>query len=663
MADLLLVLAALAAACSGMPGLFADRRGAGGPPASGSQASWSQGLATGLLVLASLLGAGALVSAAFSATPALFPDTLGRWVGLDAVQAWFLVPLLVLPPLGALYGHGYWPQAEHPQDAKKLRLFYGVMVGAMILLVASRHAVVFLAAWELMALGAFFLVTTEDDDPAVQQAGWHYLVATHAGTLCLFAVFALLRQLGGLLDLNHVAPGSHPELQSVIFLLALAGFGLKAGFVPLHVWLPGAHANAPSHVSALLSGVMLKMGVLGLVRVTGLLPDVQAWWGWLLLAMGMASASYGIAMAIGQTDLKRVLAYSSVENLGIVALGLGLGLLGRHLEQPALVLLGLGAALLHVWNHATMKGLLFLSAGAVLHATGTRDLTRLGGLAKTMPRTAASFTVGAVAIAGLPPLNGFVGELLLYVGLLRLVVGGAGMAWLEAALVAAVLALVGALAVAAFVQATGAAFLGEPRSEAGHHAHEPPRTMLAPMAVLAALVVLLGLGAALLAPWLELAAQAWGPEVSGHVRLLTLVPLVHVGAFGAGLLLLGGLLWLWLQRRIRLGGLAWSGTWDCGFARPTARMQYTPAGFGQWLVGLFRWVLRPRIEAPVPAGPLHKPTGFSRKVPDFLLDEVLVPGFRLCAMGLQRLRVLQAGRSEVYFVYMLVALVALLLWR
>ncbi|HMC88640.1 MAG TPA: proton-conducting transporter membrane subunit, partial [Gemmataceae bacterium] len=339
-------------------------------------------------------------------------------VAMDGLAAIFLVPIFLISLLGNVYGLSYWKQADHPGNGRKLRLFYGTLTGGMALLVIARNSILFLFGWEIMALSAFFLVTTEDHEKEVRETGWIYLVATHLATLCLFALFALLRAATGSFALEPLEAASlTPRMATMIFVLALVGFGLKAGIMPLHVWLPSSHAIAPSHVSAIMSGVIIKMGIYGLVRVTSLLPNPPPEWGGVVLGLGVTSGALGVAFAIGQHDLKRLLAYHSVENIGIILMGLGLALLGRALGRADWVILGLSGALLHVWNHALFKALLFLSAGSVIHAVHTRAIDHLGGLAKSMPWTALSFLVGAVAICGLPPLNGFVSEFLIYLGL------------------------------------------------------------------------------------------------------------------------------------------------------------------------------------------------------------------------------------------------------
>ncbi|MEW6490138.1 MAG: proton-conducting transporter membrane subunit, partial [Thermodesulfobacteriota bacterium] len=593
---------------------------------------------------------------------------------VDALSAFFLVPVCLLSALGSVYGLGYWSAAARPGSAARVRAWYGLLGGSLALLLGARDGVLFLCAWEGMALSAFFLVATEDEVPEVRDAAWVYLVATHAGTLLLMGAFAVLCAGTGSFSLLESAL-LESGAASAAFLLALGGFGLKAGLQPLHVWLPPAHANAPSHVSALLSGVVIKMGIYGILRITGLLPVPPAWWGWLVLGLGAVSAVLGVAYALGQHDLKRLLAYHSVENIGIIALGVGLALLGRSAGRPEWVVLGLGGGLLHVWNHGLFKGLLFLCAGSVIHAAHTREMDHLGGLAKRMPWTAAAFGVGAVAICGLPPLNGFVSEFLVYLGLFRTALAEPGRdagAWPAAALAAPALAMVGALAVACFVKAFGAVFLGEPRSGHGRGAVEAPPSMLGPMAVLAAACAAIGLFPWALGPVLDRAVGAWGmgPGAwgtgSGGAALppvTELAPLSAVGALALGLTALLGLGALWVRARLRRRPPEPAVTWDCGYAAPSARMQYSASSFAQILVGLFSWALAPVTRLPGLSGPFPGTAAFESRVPDAVLDRALRPVFAGAAELLGRLRVFQQGRVQAYVAYVLATLVVLFLWR
>jgi len=661
MLSLWLVLGAIGLLClSGLPACLLSFRSAMG-----------QRLAVSLVVLGSLLGLGGVAAAYGEATPpTLHVPWFLPWgefaVTLDSLSMVFLLPVFVVPALGAIYGLGYWKQAEHPDNGRRLGLFFGLLAGSMALVVIARDGVLFLMAWEAMALAAYFAATVEERDPEVRRAGWVYLIATHVGTLCLIAMFALWRNATGSLALSSGVAMS-PAVGGTLFVLALIGFGFKAGLMPLHVWLPGAHANAPSHVSAVMSGVMLKMGVYGIVRMTALLPAPEAWWGGVLLGVGACTGIAGIAFAIGQQDIKRLLAYSSVENIGIIAMGLGLALLGRSQGRPDWVVLGLGSALLHVWNHACFKSLLFLIAGAVIHATGTREMDRLGGLAKRMPRAAILFVVGAVAICALPPLNGFVSEWLLYIGLFRTLDrggGGASGALAAAAMASVGLALIGALAVACFVKLFGTVFLGAPRSDAVRHAHDPHAAMILPMIALALGCVGLGVLPMLAVGLLERAAGTWAAVPAGGMgamSLAELAPLNWICYMGLGLLALLGVLMLVQKALSRGRALGKAGTWDCGYARPTARMQYTGSSLGQMLVGLFAFVTWPRRQEPQIAGPLATKSRFQSIMPDTVLDRLVIPVFDLAGLYLPRLRVLQQGQTQIYVLYILVTVIFLFL--
>jgi hydrogenase-4 component B len=644
-----LLLAILLVGLSGIPGLFLGERSLTG-----------QRWATGLVTLGGILGLG-LVGWGIATQQSIemahaWQVPWGRFsIKLDALGAVFVIPVFLAPLLGSIYGLGYWSQEDHPQNGRKLRLFYGLLAASMALVTLARDGVLFLIAWEIMALSAYFLVTTEDEDASACKSGWIYLIATHMGTLCLIAMFLLLRGANGSFELS---PLSDPRCTG-IFLLAVAGFAFKAGLLPLHVWLPGAHANAPSHVSALLSGVMIKMGIYGLVRITSLLPPGPVWWGAGLLGAGALSGTLGIAFALGQSDLKRTLAYSSIENMGIVAMGLGLALLGRTLGRWEWVALGLGGALLHVWNHSLFKTLLFFAAGAVVHATQTREIDRLGGLAKKMPRVTVLFGVGALAISALPPLNGFASELLLYAGFFR-AAGGPGPASPLAALGAPVLALIGALAVACFVNLLGTVFLGSPRSPASSEAHEPPATMQVPMGVLALGCLWVGLFPWQLTPALDRAIETWGQApsepLSGLVPLGK-ITLVTGGFLGAAALAVGLLGRTLVRRRP-----AAAGTWDCGYARPSARMQYTGSSFRQMLVALLGGVLWPRIQRPRIHGVFPSSAKFASQIPDPVLDRAVVPVFRVAGRAFPWFRVFQRGHIQAYVLYFLVILMILFLW-
>lgn len=585
------------------------------------------------------------------------------FVEIDTLSAFFLVPILSLSALAAVYGAEYLAAYRETRRLGAAWFFFNLLVATMVLVVIARNAVLFLVAWEVMALASFFLVTFEDEKASVRDAGWMYLVAAHPGTACVLALFVLLGQANGSLDFDGLA--ATPSQLGLLFVLAVIGFGTKAGFMPFHVWLPEAHPAAPSHVSAVMSAVMIKTGIYGLVRILTVLGPPPTWWGWLLCGVGLTSGILGVLFALAQRDLKRLLAYSSVENVGIIALGLGVGELGRSAGSAPVAVLGYSGALLHVWNHAIFKGLLFLGTGAVAHATGTREINQLGGLLKRMPWTGSAFLIGAVAISGLPPLNGFVSEFLIYLAALRGVVSADATAAVPLLCVIAGLALIGGLSAACFTKAFGVVFLGEPRSELPAHAHEPGLAMRVPMLVLAGSCVLLGcsaplLGAAL-SPVVERVSGLPAATVRGVLDSAT-VPLSFIGV--AALAVLGLTAMLAGLRRWLLSGrpVEESGTWDCGYARPSPRMQYA-GSFSQPLTELFGLLLRSRRTLTPPQGLFPSHASLRIETPDLIGERVYAPLFSAIGRGLSALRWLQHGQVHLYVLYIALTLLVLLVWK
>ncbi len=661
MSAALALLAVAIASASGLPGLLLQRR-----PALG------QGLSAGALGLAAVLGIAAAVPVLAGAPTAVLRLAWNQphaslAVRIDALSAIFLLPILVVPALGSLYGTGYWPQATKGRSAVRLQLWYGLVTGSMALVLLADNAMLFLFAWEVMALGGFFLVRAEPDRKDVQAASWVYLAAAHVGTFALFAFFAAAGSDRGSFDFAAWAGlRSSGTAAGWLALLALVGFGLKAGLVPLHFWLPGAHAAAPSHVSAVMSGVLLKTGVYGLLRTAGFFETPPASWGVTLMVLGAASGVLGVALALAQHDLKRLLAYHSVENIGIITMGVGLAMLGRARGEPALVLLGFAGAALHVVNHALFKSLLFLGAGSVQHATGTRDIEHLGGLARAMPWTAGLFLVGAAAISGLPPLNGFVSEWFVALGAVRVLDLPLHDPASFAVLVAPALALVGALAAACFVKVQGTVFLGNPRSAAAAAAHESPRAMLVPMALLAGACAVIGLLPALTVGPLARGAAAWsGMPLAALAGPAEAAAGSAAWVSGVAGVLLGAVFVLWFLRR-RLGaGVAAEAeaeTWGCGYARPTARMGYTGSSFAQILNQGFRWVLFPRVRFAPPRGLFPTGSRFSTEPREAVLDLALLPAVRDYISATARVRRLIAGRLHLQALLVLATLVAMLAW-
>jgi hydrogenase-4 component B len=662
----LLLAVTLAAYAIGALGALGVRGAAGRGLVAGCALVGSLGgLALGAVCLAA--GRGPIITAAF------LPLT-GIALRIDGLSAFFLIVIGVVGAAVAVYGFAYSAAYERRYTLRLLGAMLNVALLSLSVQVMADNALTFLIAWEVMSLSVYMMVLTEHDQPGTLRAAHWYIAVTHAGFAALVAMFFLLSS--GELTTSFAAMRSAsltPAVRDAVFVLALFGFGAKAGLVPLHVWLPMAHPAAPSHVSALMSGVVIKMGVYGFVRVTiDLLAGGPAWWGGLALGLGTVSALLGVLYALMEHDLKRLLAFHSVENIGIIFIGIGAGLMFQSYGLTTLATLSIVGGLYHTINHACFKGLLFLGAGAVVHATGTRNMEEMGGLIKRMPQTALFFLVGACAISALPPLNGFASEWLVFQALL----GGSVIPQPEVAVImpiaVAMLALTSGLAAACFVKAFGITFLAIPRSPEAEHAHEAPRSMRVGMVSLALLCGGLGL-----AP--TVVVRVLGGTLSGLERFapaevgFTLgLPLQVPGAVGEmsppllalGLMLLLGFvpLGLWLagaDRRLRVGD-----TWGCGRIGQTARMEYTATAFAEPLRRVFAELYRPSKDLSIDFHPASRyfvqSIEYRSEIHPWFERVLYDPLLRVLGGAARWVRRLQGGSVHLYLVYMTLALMVLL---
>ncbi len=626
-----------------------------------------------LLALATLLGGG---SAVRTLVLPLGLPWIGAHLRLDALAAFFLVVVNLGGAAAAVYGLGYG--AHEPAPARVLP-FFPAFLAAMNLVVLAADAFTFLLAWEFMSLCSWALVMAHHREPGNAQAGYVYLVMASFGTLALLLAFGLLAGPSGGYAFAAIRRADLPPgLSALVLALVLLGTGSKAGLVPLHVWLPLAHPAAPSHVSALMSGVMTKIAVYGFIRIVlDLLGPPAWWWGLIVLALGGVTAVLGILSALMQSDLKRLLAYSTVENLGVVFIGLGLALAFLANGMAAAAALALTAALFHLFNHTLFKSLLFLGAGAVLTATGLRDMERLGGLIHRMPLTALAFLVGAAAISALPPLNGFVSEWLTFQAIL---LSPAVPQWSLRLLVPAVgagLALSAALAAACFVKAFGIAFLGRARSEAARNASEVDRSMLGAMFALAALCGLAGVFPGLiidaLAPVVMALSGGARMPVQTTLAWLTVVPVSASRSSYNGLLVLlfvatSASLAAWVIHRFASKALRRAPPWDCGFPDPSPLTQYTAGSFAQPIrrvFGTLAFRAAETVEMP-PPGDL-RPARLQVRLQDLAWEGIYVPIAGAIGLAADRLNHLQFQTIRRYLTLVFLALVALLLvlaiWR
>ncbi len=640
---------------------------------------WARAVAFGGSIVASLLSAAAALAVLFGGTPDTGPllthAASGFAIGyaIDGLSAWFLVILALVGAPIAVYSVAYLAHGALERRSVFVGVGFNVLMGAVEMVFAADGVIAFLFAWELMTLANALLVTTEHEQPETRRAAFLYLAMSHVTTGCLIAGFLIVARAAPSLSFAHVLAGNAlaaGPTRHLAFLLFFAGFGVKAGAIPLHVWLPEAHPAAPSSISALMSAVVIKTGIYGIFRVCAFgLGAPPLAWGVLVLMCGGASAILGVLYALMQHDLKRLLAYHSIENIGIILLGLGAGMMAVATGRSELAAVGIAASLFHVLNHALFKGLLFLGAGGVVAATGTRHIEEFGGLARRMPWTALFFLVGAAAISGLPLLNGFVSEWLLFQAFLF------GFHLTSEALVrflfpvaGALLALTSALAAACFVKAFGMTFLALPRGEGAESAHESPPLMLLPQGFLAAMCIALGL-----APGLALGVlrrvvaslpgvhppaemvRGWFAIAPAPGHFDHLAPPLLGGAVLAGLALAVVL--------SRLGGYAVRRvpTWGCG-GELTARTEYTATAFSKPLMMIFRAVYRPTRSVETIGGAYFPREVRYRAEIEPTFERFLYRPLTRAVMGAaDRMKLIQAGSLHAYLAYVIVLVLSLVL--
>ncbi len=589
----------------------------------------------------------------------------GLALRLDPLAAVFLMPLAAVGTLGAVYSVAYLRRHAHGGPIGGSLGLYNVLLLSMALVVTANDLVLLLVAWELMTLSSWALVVSDHDDPAVRAAGLQYLVAGHLATAALLLLGLFLGSGRGTFEIAALTmPATVPAW--LLFGLALIGFGTKAGVVPFHVWLPDAHPAAPSHVSALLSSVMITMGFYGLARFLPLLGPPAAWWGYLLMVLGSAGAAGGVAFAIAQRDVKRVLAYSTVEHAGLVTLGVGVGLLATASGQPVLAGLAWTGALLHVWNHALAKALMFLGFGALAQGAGSRSLDALGGVLRRWPLVGGVLVLGAAAMAALPGLNIFTSEWLLLRGLLLGATASNGM--VQAALLGAILAIVcaGGLAVACFVRLVGVGLAGSPRTVRAANAPRPGWAMVVPLLVLAGACVLIGAFPGRTAGALSAAVTVIAPGADARTAGSMLRPIALVGP-----LVLAAAALLFALRRVvgRRSPERLAVTWGCGYAVPTVAMHYTSTSFAQPLTRVLEPVLRTERRRAVDpgAGPLWpRAASWGSRTADRVLAGLWLPVIAAIARAGARVRALHQDRvtgSLLHIGATVLVMLALLLLR
>ncbi|MHB8908211.1 MAG: hydrogenase 4 subunit B [Syntrophales bacterium] len=639
---------------------------------------------SGCAVAGSLMGlvfSGAVLSTgtipAF-AMPTSFP-LLALSVRVDAMAGFFMLLISLIALFCSVYALGYASHFSEKYPLGVLGFFYNAFIASMLLVVTADNTLFFLIVWEVMSLTSYFLVIYERREEKNIKAGTLYFIMTHVGTAFILLAFLLLYQAGGSFDFGAIREGvasAPPAMRNVIFIFALVGFGAKAGIIPFHIWLPAAHPAAPSHVSALMSGVMIKTGIYMLARICwDLLPGPPPiWWGLLILVIGATSSLLGVLYALSEHDLKKLLAYHSIENIGIILLGMGSSLVFLAGGMKTFAMLGLIAALYHTMNHATFKSLLFLGAGAVIAETGTRNIEEYGGLIRVMPQTAFFFLTGSLAISALPPFNGFFSEWITFQALFQ----GANTFDLATKMmfVAAIgaLAFTGGLAAACFVKAFGTTFLARPRSEAGSQAKEAALPLRIGMASLSLATLILGIFSGRVSN--GIAGVAASLSAFRQMDTLSAVSFdlmsvqtgfasISLPVLGAGIVAMtaavaAAFAMLTRKRTLRIGS-----TWDCG-ADLTSRMEITATGFSRSIITVFRGVLKPTGQTEMEYHDAERSYFPKTGVVTMTFQDVYASYFyqplQKITLGVaEQMKKIQIGNINVYILYILLTLTGLLL--
>jgi formate hydrogenlyase subunit 3/multisubunit Na+/H+ antiporter MnhD subunit len=600
---------------------------------------------------------------------ALFAPAAGSRVVLviDQLTAFFILVINFAILIGFLYARGYLAPYEQRMNSLRFSIHYFSYMWlwlSMLMVVMIRDGLSFLIVWEIMALSSFFLVIFEAEERSVMKTGISYLIQMHVGMFFILVAFLVVQDTTGEMSFDALGEYFASNRNLPLFMLFFAGFAIKAGFIPLHTWLPEAHPAAPSHVSGVMSGVMIKMGIYGILRVLIPMQSDLLVTGVIILLVSLLSGVMGVMMAIVQNDLKRMLAWSTIENVGIIGIGIGLGVIGLALDKTALALLGFAGGLLHLLNHSLFKSLLFFNAGSVYHAAHTRNMEQTGGLMKRMPRTAILFLIGSLAISGLPPFNGFISEYIIYMGMFNSLSGATLYHSILIVGSVAALALIGGLAIFCFTRAFGIVFLGEPRTEKAGNAREVNSSMIIPQLVTVALILITGLASPLVVkPVFGIVARMW--DIAG-------LPLV-TGAFTANLAhisLAGGILTvllaaLLLYRRYHLArrSVTAGPTWGCGYTAATPRMQYTATSFAYNYNHLAKPLLQNRKEMDeIGEGEIFpRKRSFMSRSDDFFKRVLIDRPTDLTAGLLKKIAVMQTGQIRHYILYAFLFMLLVLL--
>lgn len=573
---------------------------------------------------------------------------------VSGLSLWFMAIFTIVFACGAIYGAGYMKHYSGRRLRNTLHwINYAVAYVSMMMLCVVQNSLAFLVSWEIMALSSFFLVIYESEKPETIKAGVNFFIQSHISVVLLTAGFMLIAVRTGSYSFSAIPRYCAENNGMAAFLLLFAGFAVKAGFVPFHTWLPYAHPAAPAHISGVMSGVIIKIGIFGILRMISWFSIDFVTAGAIILAVSAISGLYGVMMAILQHNLKKLLAYHSIENIGIIGMGIGLGCIGAGNGNTVIATLGFAGALLHTLNHALFKSVLFFCSGNVYHGTHTLDIESLGGLAKKMPWTAAMFLVASIAICGLPPLNGFVSEFLIYSGLFGWMQGAEPGVTTGAVFSILALVMIGGLAILCFTKAFGIIFLGSPRTEVDAHEMEPCR--IVPLVIEALIMLSIGIFPAFYANLASSALECL-PYASSP-KLASTADLSFVGLASLAFLLIAGLIYTAKSRYIIKHKVSEGPTWGCGYTEGTPKIQYTATSFVKTYVQLFSFILGTKKDEKIPAEIFPTSGHFESesydKLESGLIDKPLGAYHRFT----ERFSFLQNGKMQFYVLYGIIFIV------
>jgi formate hydrogenlyase subunit 3/multisubunit Na+/H+ antiporter MnhD subunit len=586
---------------------------------------------------------------------------------IDRLSAFFILVVNLNVLIGFLYARGYLKPYYHSKNALRFSLHYFSYLWlyfSMILVVMLRDGLSFLIMWEIMALSSFLLVIFDAEERSIMKTGINYLIQMHVGLFFILAAFLVVSKGTGRMSFDALGPYFSDHSNLPLFILFFTGFGIKAGFIPLHTWLPQAHPAAPSHVSGVMSGVMIKMGIYGILRVLMSVQSDLFLIGIIILAISLISGLLGVMMAIMQHDLKKLLAYHSIENIGIIGIGIGLGVIGLATNNAALSLLGFSGGLLHVLNHSLFKSLLFFNAGSVYQSTHTRNIEQLGGLMKKMPYTAVFFLIGSLAICGLPPFNGFISEYLIYLGMFKSLSTANLFQSIIVMISLAGLALIGGMAVFCFTKAFGIVFLGEPRSKEAAIAVEVQKSMIYPQYVTIAFILLIGLASAFFVkPVFSLVSQEFNITGIEVIASLSVHNLTQISIIGGIFILAIMALLVYRHFHLKTKQIETGPTWGCGYTAATSKHQYTATSYADNFISLANPVLGTKKNL----SEIRKDEIFpvTRKYEthshDFFKKYIIDKPVSLLLELLKKIAIMQTGQIQHYILYLFIYMLILFL--